>query len=282
MDEGSTAESSTAGTSPAEGGPAGVPAEGGLPEARLRASALPSGGLPGAGPAGRAFPAGRPLRKDAERNRQRILQAAADVFTAHGLEATLDDVAHHAGVGVGTVYRRFPNKEALAEALFHERLDGLVALAEQALTRSDAWQSLVWFLEQAGALLATDRGMRQVLMFATYGRDRVSEARSRMLPVVSQLVQRAQQQGKLRADLSPTDIPVIEFMLGTAAEYAQHSRPEIWRRYLALIVDGLRADPAGTTALPEPALRPEEVEQAMRRGAAAHERPARLRPARRR
>jgi hypothetical protein len=71
-------------------------------------------------------------------------------------------------------------------------------------------------------------------------------------------------------------------MLGTAAEYAQHSRPEIWRRYLALIVDGLRADPAGTTALPEPALRPEEVEQAMRRGAAAHERPARLRPARRR
>jgi AcrR family transcriptional regulator len=212
---------------------------------------------------------GKPLRKDAERNRQRILRAAADVFTARGFEATLDDVARHAGVGVGTVYRRFPGKEALAEALFHDRLDGLVALAGHALARPDAWEGLVWFLEQAGALLATDRGMRQVLMFATYGRDRVSEARSRMLPVVSQLVQRAQQQGRLRADMSPTDIPVIEFMLGTAAEYAQYSRPGIWRRYLALIVDGLRADPAGPTPLPEPALTPDEIEQAMRQGAPA-------------
>jgi AcrR family transcriptional regulator len=213
--------------------------------------------------------AGKPLRRDAERNRQRILRAAADVFTARGFEATLDDVAHHAGVGVGTVYRRFPNKEALAEALFHERLDGLVELAEQALAQPGAWDGLVWFLERAGALLATDRGMRQVLMFATYGRDRVSEARSRMLPVVTQLVQRAQQQGKLRADVSPTDVPVIEFMLGTAAEYAQYSRPGIWRRYLALIVDGLRADPSGTTPLPEQALAPDEVEQAMRRGTEA-------------
>lgn len=211
----------------------------------------------------------RPLRKDAERNRQRILRAAADVFTARGFEATLDDVAHHAGVGVGTVYRRFPNKEALAEALFHERLDGLVGLAERALAEPDAWQGLVRFLEQAGELLAIDRGMRQVLMFATYGRDRVSEARSRMLPAVTQLVQRAQQQGTLRADMSPTDVPVIEFMLGTAAEYAQYSRPEIWRRYLALIVDGLRAEPAGITPLPEPALQPDEIEQAMRRGAPA-------------
>jgi AcrR family transcriptional regulator len=213
--------------------------------------------------------AGKPLRKDAERNRQRILAAAADVFTTRGLDATLDDVAHHAGVGVGTVYRRFPGKEALTEALFHERLTGLVALAEQALARPDGWEGLVWFLEQAAAILATDLGMRQMLMFATYGRDRVGEARARMLPVVTRLVERAQQQGTLRADVRPTDIPVIEFMLGTAAEYAQHSRPAIWRRYLALIVDGLRADPVGTTPLPEPALQPDEVEQAMRRGAAS-------------
>ena len=71
----------------------------------------------------------RPLRKDAERNRQRILAAAAEVFTERGLEATLDDVARHAGVGVGTVYRRFPDKAALADALFEERIDALVELA---------------------------------------------------------------------------------------------------------------------------------------------------------
>src|ERR1041385_4532422 len=108
----------------------------------------------------------RPLRAAAVRNRERILAAAADVFADRGLDVSLDDVARHAGVGVGTVYRRFPGKEALAEALFHDRLDGLVALAGHALARPDAWEGLVWFLEQAGALLATDRGMRQVLMFA--------------------------------------------------------------------------------------------------------------------
>jgi AcrR family transcriptional regulator len=91
---------------------------------------------------GRAV-AGRPLRRDAARNRQRILRAAAEVFTEHGLQASLDDVARHAGVGVGTVYRRFPDKEALAEALFEERLAALVGLAEQALAEPDAWVGLV-------------------------------------------------------------------------------------------------------------------------------------------
>jgi AcrR family transcriptional regulator len=210
---------------------------------------------------------GKPLRKDAEQNRQRILRAAADVFTTRGLEATLDDVAHHAGVGVGTVYRRFPGKEALAEALFRERLDGLASLAEQALAEPDAWAGLVWFLERAGGILAVDRGLRQLLMFATFGRDRVGDARSRMQPVVTQLVKRAQEQGKMRPDMGPTDVPVIVFMLGTAAEYAQHSRPEIWRRYLTLILDGIRVDRTGITPLPEPALSPDEIEQAMRRGA---------------
>jgi AcrR family transcriptional regulator len=234
----------------------------------LPASDAPSGKPPADGPPSGGL-TGRPLRKDAERNRQRILRAAADVFTARGLEATLDDVAHHAGVGVGTVYRRFPGKEALADALFHERLDGLVAMAEESLAQPDAWAGLVSFLEKAGTVVATDRGMRQMLMFATYGQDRVGHARARMLPVVTQLVHRAQEQGTLRADLSPTDIPVIEFMLGTAAEYAEHSRPAIWRRYLTLILDGLRADRSATTPLPEPALHPDEVEQAMRRGAPA-------------
>ena len=88
----------------------------------------------------------RPLRKDAERNRQRILQAAAEVFT-DGLEATLDDVAHHAGVGVATVYRRFPDKASLADALFEQRIDLLVGLAETAYGEPDAWQALVSLMD---------------------------------------------------------------------------------------------------------------------------------------
>ena len=216
----------------------------------------------------------RPLRRDAERNRQRILRAASEVFTTRGVEATLDEVAHHAGVGVGTVYRRFPDKEALIEALFEERLDTMVGLAEEGCANPDPWAGLVFFLEQAGGLLAGDRGLRQILMFATHGRDRVGEARARLLPVVTTLVTRAQADGSVRADLRPTDVPLIEFMLAMLAEYAHPVRPGVWRRYLAIILDGLRPGRATVTALPEPPLSPAEIGTAMRAM------PARARPAR--
>jgi AcrR family transcriptional regulator len=208
----------------------------------------------------------RPLRKDAERNRLRILRAAAEVFTERGLRATLDDVADRAGVGIGTVYRRFPDKEALVEALFTERLDRLAGFAEQALADPDPWAGLVDLLERAGTEMAGDRGLRQMLMYATYGHDRVEQVRARMQPVISKVVERAQVAGVLRADLCPTDIPLTLFMLSATAEYALQVRPDIWRRYLALILDALRPDRGGTTQLPEPPLSPEEVVRAMRSG----------------
>jgi AcrR family transcriptional regulator len=216
----------------------------------------------------------RPLRRDAERNRQRILRAASEVFTTSGVEATLDEIARHAGVGVGTVYRRFPDKEALIEALFEERLGAMVGLAERGVANPDPWSGLVFFLEQAGGLLAGDRGLRQILMFASYGRDRVGQARARLLPVVTELVTRAQADGSVRADLRPTDIPLIEFMLAMLAEYAHPVRPDVWRRYLAIILDGLRPGRATVTPLPEPPLNPAEIGTAMR-GMGARGRPAR-------
>ncbi len=208
--------------------------------------------------------AGRPLRRDAERNRQRILRAAGEVFTQRGLDATLDDVARHAGVGVGTVYRRFPDKEALIAELFTERIDAMVAVAEQACAAPDPWQALVSFLEYAAATMAGDLGLRQLMMFATYGRDKVSYARERMRPVVSTLVERAQAAGALRADFSPTDVPIIAYLLSEAAEYAGHVQPDVWRRYLALIIDGMRASRDAVSELGVRALTPGEIEQSMR------------------
>jgi AcrR family transcriptional regulator len=207
---------------------------------------------------------GRPLRRDAERNRRRILHAAADVFTQRGLDATLDDVARAAGVGVGTVYRRFPDKEALIAELFADRIDTMVDVAEQACTAPDPWQALVSFLEYAAQSLAADLGLRQLMMFATYGRDRVAYAREQMRPVVTKLVERAQAAGELRQDFSATDVPMISFMLAAAAEYTSPAQPDIWRRYLALIIDGLRPSRDGVAALPVPALTPHEIEQVMR------------------
>src|SRR5438270_6695856 len=84
----------------------------------------------------------RPLRKDAERNRRRILDAAAELFAERGLGVTLNDIAHHADVGVGTVYRRFPDKDVLIDALFEERVEEMIALAEEALQDADPWRGL--------------------------------------------------------------------------------------------------------------------------------------------
>jgi AcrR family transcriptional regulator len=201
----------------------------------------------------------RPLRRDAERNRQRILLAAAEVFTQRGLDATLDDVARQAGVGVGTVYRRFPDKESLVAELFADRIDAMVAVAAP-----DPWQALVSYLEYAAETMASSIGLRQLMMFATYGRDRVAYAREQMRPVVTKLVERAQEAGVLREDFSATDVPLIAYMLGAAAEYASYVEPEVWRRYLTLIIDGLRPSRDGVSELPVPALTPQEMEQSMR------------------
>jgi AcrR family transcriptional regulator len=201
----------------------------------------------------------RVLRRDAERNRQRILEAAADVFTERGLEATLDDVARHAGVGVGTVYRRFPDKASLADALFNARIDALVELAEQAQDQPDAWAALVWFLERSTEMLAGDRGLRQILMFAADSHDRVASARGRIRPVMRRLVQRAQADGQVRADLAATDIPIIEFMLAAVSEYTTQVRPALWRRFLPLMLDALRPARDTATPLPEPEISPDEM-----------------------
>ncbi|MFJ8754940.1 TetR/AcrR family transcriptional regulator [Streptomyces sp. NPDC102441] len=206
----------------------------------------------------------RPLRPDAERNRRIILQAAVEVFTERGLEAGLDDIARHAGVGVGTVYRRFPKKEALIEALFCERMEALVPLAERCLTEQDSWTGLFSFFERLGETLMNDRGLRQVLMSAAYGGDGVAYARNRLGPVVRALFERALADGKLRDDVEATDWPCIEFMLNAVVEYSRSVRPELWRRYLTILFDGLRPQRDTTTPLQEPPLTTAEMEEAAR------------------
>jgi AcrR family transcriptional regulator len=234
------------------------------------AASREGGAEPGDCCSGACADAARPLRRDAERNRQRILSAASEVFTEFGLDVSLDEVARHAGVGVGTVYRRFGTKEDLVAALFEDRVDAIAALAERAVHEPDPWTGLVRFMEGASEMLAGDLGLRQMLMFATYGRDHVAYARRRNQPLVEKLLRRAQAAGQVRADLRPTDIPFIIFVLTEAAVLARQARPDIWRRYLALIIDGMRPVREGLTPLPVPALLPEEMEKSMRQSAPRH------------
>jgi len=205
----------------------------------------------------------RPLRRDAERNRQRILAAAAEVFTERGLDATLDEVARAAGVGIGTVYRRFPDKETLVCELFRDRIDALVTVAEESCAATDPWLGLVTFLEFAATAMAGDLGLRQLMMFATYDRDQVCYARDRMRPVIARLVERAQASGDLRQDFQATDVKMIAFMLASIAEYAASATPQVWRRYLAILVDGLRPARDGVTELPVPAPTADDLAELM-------------------
>lgn len=205
----------------------------------------------------------RPLRKDAERNRLRILEAAREVFAERGLTASLDDIAHHAEVGVGTVYRRFPDKEALIDALFEQRMEDFGRITEQALEHEDGWDGFVWFLEQAVGMQAADRGLKELLLSSGRGQERVAAVRERIAPLVEQVVARAKAGGALRADIEHLDVPMINMMVGTIADAAREVSPELWRRYLALVLDGLRSERPAPNALPVAPLEREELDCAM-------------------
>ena len=205
---------------------------------------------------------GRPLRADAERNRRRILAAAAEVFAKRGLDAGLDEIARHAGVGTGTVYRRFPDKAVLIDALFESRIDDLLEVAETALARADAWQGLVHFLEKSIEMQQADRGLKELLFGercaagggggggASAPGSRFSTKLDSLMPTIAQIVERAKAGGQLRMDVGVTDLAVIQFMLHGVGTFAATVEPELWRRQLTILLDGLRAERHGVTPLP--------------------------------
>lgn len=211
-------------------------------------------------------PEDRPLRRDAERNRQRILDAARELFAEEGLRVTLDAVAARAGVGVGTVYRRFADKEALIDALFEARMDEVVEIAQRALACDDPWAGVVLFFDEAMELHVADRGLKELIFSTAHGRERVAGARERIKPVVTQVVERAKASGQLRADFQTTDVPILQLMLTAVMEYTGDTDPRVWRRCLVLMLDGMRAEPGARTPLPCTALSDGQLDAAMARG----------------
>ncbi|MEU4222541.1 helix-turn-helix domain-containing protein [Actinoplanes sp. NPDC026623] len=194
----------------------------------------------------------RPLRRDAELNRRRIIEAAREVFAARGLAATLDDVAHRAGVGIGTVYRRFPTKEALVEVALEDRLEELAGLAETALLAPTAWEGLTTFFCRITDMHAADRGLRDVAL----GTHQLARVGKRMRPPVQRLVERAQAEGTLRADFNVHDVPLLMLMVSEVAYNSEPFHPDAYVRYRQLLLDGLRAGPA-TGDLGEPLTLPD-------------------------
>jgi AcrR family transcriptional regulator len=183
----------------------------------------------------------RPLRCDAERNRQQILLAARAAFAERGVTVTLDEIAQRAGVGVGTVYRRYSNKDDLIDELYEDIVAEIGAVAEAELAQDDPWKGLVGFFEQSLEMQASNSALKDIMTGGRHrGRERCARARERVAPLVSELFERAKQSGRLRADVTETDMAMIGVMLGAVIDSTRTTEPDAWRRYLGIVLDGLQ------------------------------------------
>jgi AcrR family transcriptional regulator len=190
----------------------------------------------------------RPLRADARRNREAVLKAAKSVLAKCGPEAQMDDIARKAKVGVGTVYRHFPTKEALIAALMAERFEQITGFVEAGLEDPDPWNGFVHSLWQGAQLGANDRAISGLFSERVAMLAEVQASTERLNRAAAELIRRAQAAGTMRPDVTVDDVPV--FMCGLMQAMHQFDRdPDAWRRHLQLIVDGLRAGPH-TTPLP--------------------------------
>jgi AcrR family transcriptional regulator len=208
----------------------------------------------------------RPMRSDALRNRERILAAAGQVFEGKGLEASVADVARAAGVGMGTLYRHFPSKEALVEALVTDVLETTITLARDAAARPDG-TGLEHFLAQASAYQAEHLGCLPKLWITDH--HLVQSARG----LIAELLADAQAHGRVRPDLRSTDISLALWSIRGVLETTGPNAPEAWRRHLDLLIAGMR--PAGAELARRP-LSQNQVDRILSR----HEAPAGAAPAR--
>ncbi|MFF5084982.1 TetR/AcrR family transcriptional regulator [Actinoplanes sp. NPDC000266] len=191
----------------------------------------------------------RPLRADAARNRASLLAAATEEFAAHGLDASVADIARRAGIGKGTVFRHFPTKDDLLAAVVLDRIDDLAALAQRLTTATDPGAALLEFMEAAAG--------RQQQLDLSFLREsgevnaRLTGARERLFAAIIALVARAQETGAVRPDIDGMDVILLMCAPNHVVSFVPNPPPDLWRRYLAIIFDGLR--PEGAQPLPHPA-----------------------------
>ena len=191
-------------------------------------------------------PTERPLRADARRNREKVMEAARVAFAEHGAEAQMDDVARRAKVGVGTVYRHFPTKEALLQALSQDTFARIAERSRRLLDLDDPWEAFTTMMWDAGESLAGDRALTEAM--STRFVPQQCPGQIELTAITAEIMKRAQAAGRMRPDVVIDDIPMVMCGVGSAT-CRPHPCPDAWRRHLAIVIDGLRAD-AASDALP--------------------------------
>jgi AcrR family transcriptional regulator len=185
----------------------------------------------------------KPLRADARRNREKVLRAARAVFAEQGRDAQMDDVARRADVGVGTVYRHFPTKDALLQALSDATFDIIAAYAREALERDDPWEAFCDVLWFGGSKTAGDRAFSEILAASPNEPARTCPGQEDLVVTVGELMRRAKAADRMRDDVIIEDIPLLMCGIGSASGM-DHPCQDAWRRHLGIVLDGMRAEAA--------------------------------------
>jgi AcrR family transcriptional regulator len=192
----------------------------------------------------------RALRADARRNRSRIVDAARETFAEHGLDVPLEDIADRAGVGIATLYRRFPSREALVAAAYETSLAAFARAAEDAVRTADPWEGFTGFVQWACAAQAADRGVTDLLTLHLPNCPAAEALRARGLAAFAALVARAQAQGKLRADFVAEDLVLLMIANAGVVLATRNAAPHAWQRLVALMIESFRAGHAGVLPAP--------------------------------
>jgi AcrR family transcriptional regulator len=182
----------------------------------------------------------KPLRADARRNRERVLTAARAVFAVQGHEAQMDDVARQAEVGVGTVYRHFPTKEALISALALEAFERVAAAARESLELADPWEALTKTLWAGAEILAGDRALAELMAHLPGPIVEGAAVEQDLSNSMDELIERALAAGVLRPGVIRDDVVMVMCGVG-AATRKNHQCAEAWRRHVTIVIDGLKA-----------------------------------------
>jgi AcrR family transcriptional regulator len=197
-------------------------------------------------------PAARSPRTDAVRNRQLLLRAAAEAFAEQGTEASIAEIAQRAGIGKGTVFRHFATKEDLIAAIMGEMIDRLAAAGLGLADAADPAAALLEFMTTGIGLLARDRALCEVVGRPSLQHPAVRAGIGRLCEVAETLTSRARRQGAIRPDITGPDIVLLLAGVHQTAAPLADAQPQLWRRYLGLVFDGIRAQAAQPLPHPPP------------------------------
>jgi AcrR family transcriptional regulator len=196
----------------------------------------------------------RPLRADAEQNRERIVEAAQALFAEHGIAVTMEEVARRAGVGVATLYRRYPTRADLLAGAFENKMWMFADGAQRALKDPDPWHGFCRFVTSLCAMQSSDRGFNDVLTMTFPKVTGFESARNEAYTAVAALIARAQESGALRKDFVPEDLIILLMANAGVVAAAGKAAPRSAPRLIGYLLEAFAA-PGGAALPPAPSYR---------------------------